>query len=67
MDQRRLSRIEVFVFDSPEPIHYGMEADQGSRYGILKLTCKGGSSWGHVLSLPIPKLSILLNGVLFSE
>lgn len=49
MDQRRLSRIEVFVFDSPEPIHYGMEADPGSRYGILKLTCKGGSSWGACL------------------
>lgn len=45
MDQRRLSRIEVFVFDSPEPIHYGMEAEPDSRYGILKLTCKGGSSW----------------------
>lgn len=49
MDQRRLTRIEVFVFNSPEPIHYGMEATQDCRYGILKLTCKGGCSWGACL------------------
>lgn len=29
MDQRRLSRIEVFVLDEPEPIHYGMEGAEG--------------------------------------
>ncbi|MEK4102978.1 hypothetical protein NST28_02685 [Paenibacillus sp. FSL R10-2791] len=49
MDQRRLSRIEVFVLDEPEPIHYGMEGAEGCRYGILKLTCKGGCSWGACL------------------
>jgi len=49
MDPRRLSRIEIFVFNTPEPIHYGMEADPGSRYGILKLTCKEGCSWAACL------------------
>lgn len=49
MDQRRISRIEVFVFDSPEPIHYGMEEAPNCRYSILKLTCKGGCSWGACL------------------
>lgn len=49
MDQRRLSRIEVFIFDAPELIHYGMEAVQDTRYVILKLTCKGGCSWGACL------------------
>lgn len=49
MDQRRISRIEVFIFEAPEPIHYGMEVAQDTRYGILKLTCKGGCSWGAFL------------------
>lgn len=46
MDQRRLSRIEVFVLDEPEPIHYGMEGAEGCRYGILKLTCKEAAVGG---------------------
>lgn len=46
MNQRRLSRIEVFVFDAPWPFHHATESSGKCRYGVLKLTCKAGCSWG---------------------
>lgn len=44
MEQRRLSRIEVFVFKAPWPAFGGLEISGSSRCGILKLTCKAGYS-----------------------
>ncbi|MNB71640.1 hypothetical protein D3C75_182130 [compost metagenome] len=49
MDQRSLSRIEVFVFKAPWPAFCGPESSGNSRFGILKLTCKAGYSWAQGL------------------
>lgn len=46
MIQRRLTRIEVFAFEEPWPVHYGMECPGKGKYGILQLTCEGGRGWG---------------------
>ncbi|MBY9078634.1 hypothetical protein KIH86_07945 [Paenibacillus sp. HN-1] len=47
MDQRSLSRIEVFVFKAPWPAFCGPESSGNSCCGILKLTCKAGYSWAQ--------------------
>lgn len=44
MEQRRLLRIEVFVFNAPWPAFCGPESPGTSRFGILRLTCTAGCS-----------------------
>lgn len=46
MNQIKLSRIELFAFDSPPSFLYGAEQADPCNYGVLKLTCGNQSGFG---------------------